>query len=151
MFFFSAEYGNKLGINFTNKPLIVETIPQKNGCFVVITLVSEKNANRKLYKVKKNEKTYLFEFKSARELLDAIDSLYKKNTYDFKNTAVSVKEKYYLIIYEKGTVPFSLHSNLTEHGAFLGDNFVLSARVMELGKILAKDNAIKIIGKTMQS
>jgi len=55
-FFLRAEYGNKLGINFTNKPLIIETIPQRNGCFVVITLISEKMQTENYIKSRKMKK-----------------------------------------------------------------------------------------------
>lgn len=141
----------ELDFYINDKQISIETIPQKNGCFLLITLTTKKSLGRKIYKIKEKEKTYLFEFKSSEMLLDSIELLYNKRICDLKNTVISCQNKYYIIIYAKGTLPFDLHAILTEFSNFLGDNFILSSRVIELGKILAKDNAIKTIGTRLKN
>ena len=68
---------------------------------------------------------------------------------DFKNTAISCQSKYYFIIYSNGSIPINLQSILTEYGRLLSDDYISAARVIELGRVLAKDNAIKLIGEKL--
>lgn len=140
---------NEIGFYFDDDKIVVEVIPQNDGCFVLITLISKKNLGRKIYKVKEDEKVYLFEFKSVDSLLDVIKLLYNKNLFDFKNTAISCQSKYYFIIYSNGSIPINLQSILTEYGRLLSDDYISAARVIELGRVLAKDNAIKLIGEKL--
>lgn len=140
---------NEIGFYFDDDKIVVEVIPQNDGCFVLITLISKKSLGRKIYKVKEDEKVYLFEFKSVDSLLDVIKLLYNKNLFDFKNTAISCQSKYYFIIYSNGSIPINLQSILTEYGRLLSDDYISAARVIELGRVLAKDNAIKLIGEKL--
>ena len=49
-----AKAESEIGFSSSNKKLLIEAIPQSNGCFVIITLLSNKiNKSRKIYKIKK--------------------------------------------------------------------------------------------------
>lgn len=129
--------------------IMIESIPHDNGCFVLITLVSGKLDGRKIYKVKEKEKLYVFEFITLDDFLDAIKFLQRKNSIELKNTLVLFDNKYYLIVYSKGVLSFDIQSILTEFSKFLNNSFVLAARIIELGNILVKDNAINIVGRKL--
>ena len=129
--------------------IMIESIPHDNGCFVLITLVSGKLDGRKIYKVKEKEKLYVFEFMTLDDFLDAIKFLKRKNSIELKNTLVLFDNKYYLIVYSKGVLSFDIQSILTEFSKFLNNSFVLAARIIELGNILVKDNAINIVGRKL--
>ena len=139
---------SEIGFFVDDSQMMIEAIPQDNGCFVLITLMTKRNLGRKIYKIKENEKTYLFEFKSLDDILNVIDLLYSKKLFDFKNTILECKDKYYIVVCFKGAIPFNIQSGLTEYGHLLSDNFVYAARMLELGKILVKNDAIKIMGRS---
>lgn len=139
---------SEIGFYVDDSQMMIEAMPQDDGCFVLITLMAKRTLGRKTYKIKENEKKYLFEFKSLDDILDVIDLLYSKKLFDFKNTILEYKDRYYIIVCFKGAIPLNIQSTLTEYGHLLSGDFVSAARMLELGRSLAEDNAIKIIGRS---
>lgn len=129
---------NKTGMSVNNKRMYVEALPHKSGCLILLTL-TEKN-KRRVYKIKKSDKSYCCIFKDVEALIGASIALKK---FPLPKGSVFLQDKkYYLII---DTMPLSLYlmSALEE----FSDAYVCSkttcARIAENGKELGD---IKEIG-----
>ena len=130
---------NKTGMSVNNKRMYVEALPHKSGCLILLTLTEK--TKRRIYKIKKSDKSYCCIFQNAEALITASVAL-KKFAIPGGKVYFS-DDKYYLII---DTMPLSLYlmSELEE----FSDAYVCSktacARIAENGKELGD---IKTIGK----
>ncbi len=129
----------KTGVNVNNKRMYVEALPHKSGCLILLTL-TEKNS-RRIYRIKKSDKSYCCVFSAAEDLIRASVALKKFIIPSGK--VYFCDKKYYLII---NTMPLSLYlmSALEE----FCDAYVCSkpacARIAENGKEIGE---IKKIGQ----
>ena len=137
----------EIGFFVNNSQLMIEAIPQNSGCFVLVTLLSKKNLGRKVFKIKEEMKPYLFEFKSLEDLLCAIERLYNRKKGKNKNTVFEYNKSYYILINTNGYIASDLQTILTEYGNLIGRNRVSTSKIIELGTLIAQDNAIEVIGK----
>lgn len=130
---------NKAGMSVINKRMYVEALPHKSGCLILLTL-TEKNS-RRVYKIKKSDKSYCCVFNDVEALIKASIALKKFSIP--RGSVFLYNEKYYLII---NTMPLSLYlmSALEE----FSDAYVCSkpacARIEENGKEIG---SIKRIGQ----
>ena len=128
----------KTGISVNNKKMYVEALPHKSGCLILLTLTDK--SSRRVYKIKKSDKSYCCIFSDVEAMINAGIALEK---FILPKSKVYLNGgKYYLII---NTMPLSLYlmSTLEE----FSDAYVCSktacARVIENGKELGD---IKEIG-----
>lgn len=135
------------GFFVNNNKLMIEAIPQNSGCFVLVTLLSKKNLGRKIFKIKEKLKTYLFEFKSSEDLLCAIERLYSKQNIKIKNAVFEYNKTYYILINVRGYISSDFQAIITEYGNLVGKDSIAASKIIELGNLIAQDNAIKAIGK----
>ncbi len=130
---------NKTGMSVSNKRMYVEALPHKSGCLILLTLTEK--SKRRIYKIKKSDKSYCCIFQNAEALINASVAL--KRFVIPSGKVFLLDDKYYLII---DIMPLSLYlmSELEE----FSDAYVCSkpacARIAENGKELGD---IKSIGK----
>lgn len=129
----------KTGLSVNNKRMFVEALPHKSGCLILLTL-TEKHS-RKVYKIKKSDKSCVCIFYDVEALIQASVAIKK---FPAANGKIYFCDgKYYLII---ETLPLSL--NLMSALEEFSDAYVCSkpacARIAENGKDLGN---IKILGK----
>lgn len=140
---------NEIGFFVGNNQLMIEAIPQNNGCVVLITLLAKDNAARKKFKIKENIKAYLFKFNTLDNLLSAIERLYKNKFSTLKNSAFENDKKYYILIYCKGCLSPELLTLLTEYCDPKDNKSLSLGQILENGKLIAKNNAIEKIGNCL--
>ncbi|MCH5303573.1 MAG: adaptor protein MecA [Ruminococcus sp.] len=119
----------KTGMSVLNKKMYVEALPHESGCLILLTLTEK--SSRRVYKIKKSDKSYCCIFPDVEAMINASVALEK---FTLQSGRVYLSDnKYYLII---NTMPLSLYlmSTLEE----FSDAYVCSktacARVIESGK-----------------
>lgn len=139
---------NEIGFAVDNNKLLIEAIPQPNGCFVIITLLSNKlNNYRKIYKIKNNIKPFIFFFKDSECLMQAIERIYNNQFTFIDSCIVEQKDSYYIILYLNGAISSRLQAIISEYGNLVGKNNIIAARVLEKGSVIIKSNAVETFGK----
>ena len=119
--------------------LLIEAVPDEEGCVLLVTMLPEEKAKRKVYRIKENQPSltpFLFRFDQAENLLAAACSsrLYLLN------------RAYYLIMYGGKRLPCPVEILLTEYGSYVGKGQQAAAQVLEHGKLLAGEDAITTVG-----
>lgn len=137
----------EIGFSVDDRQLMIEAIPQTDGCFVLVTLLSRSNRSRRVFKIKESKKPYVFSFKSSENLIRAIERLYSKETRFIRSTVLEYNERYYIVIYVQGSVSTRIQSIMSEYGELIGKDKIVAAQIGEQGRTLAKNNAIEKIGK----
>lgn len=129
----------KTGMSANNKRMYVEALPHKSGCLILLTLTDRRS--RRIYKIKKSDKSYICIFDNAEALIRASVAL--KNHSSPKGIVYLNNGKYYLII---NTMPLSLYimSALAEYCDAYVCSKTACARIEENGKLIGN---IKTIGK----
>ncbi len=129
---------NKTGMNVINKRMFVEALPHKSGCLILLTLTEK--TSRRVYRIKKSDKSYCCVFDNAEDLIRA--SIALKRFSDTKGVVYLEDGKYYLII---DTMPLSLYlmSALEEFSQAYVCSKPAAARIMENGREIG---GIKEIG-----
>ena len=144
-----ARAESEIGFSSSNKQLLIEAIPQTNGCFVLITLLSNKknNKSRKIYKIKNQSKPFTFFFKNSDSLLAFIERIYNKNFNFINSSIIEFNNSYYVILYINGSISSNLLAIISEYGQLVGRTSIVAARVFEKGNVIIKDNAVRKFGK----
>ncbi len=144
-----ARAESEIGFSSSNKKLLIEAIPQPNGCFVLITLLSNKknNKSRKIYKIKNQIKPFTFFFKNSDSLLAFIERIYNKKFNFINSSIIEFNNSYYVILYFNGSISSNLLAIISEYGQLVGRNSIVAARVLEKGNVIIKDNAVRKFGK----
>ena len=144
-----ARAESEIGFSSSNKKLLIEAIPQPNGCFVLITLLSNKknNKSRKIYKIKNQIKPFTFFFKNSDSLLAFIERIYNKKFNFINSSIIEFDNSYYVILYFNGSISSNLLAIISEYGQLVGRNSIVAARVLEKGNVIIKDNAVRKFGK----
>ena len=144
-----ARAESEIGFSSSNKKLLIEAIPQSNGCFVLITLLSNKknNKSRKIYKIKNQIKPFTFFFKNSDSLLAFIERIYNKKFNFINSSIIEFDNSYYVILYFNGSISSNLLAIISEYGQLVGRNSIVAARVLEKGNVIIKDNAVIKFGK----
>lgn len=138
---------NEIGFSVEDKQLMIEAIPQTDGCFVLITLLSGRGRERRIFKIKESKKPFVFSFKTSENLIRAIERLYDKENKFIRSTVLEYDNRYYIIIYTQGSVSTRIQSIMSEYGELIGKDQIIAAQISEQGKVIAKNNAIEKIGR----
>lgn len=138
---------NETGFSAENKQLMIEAIPQTDGCFVLITLLEEKGQRRKVFKIKESKKPFVFSFKTSESLIRAIERLYDKETKFIRSTVLEYNDKYYIILHVQSSISTKLQAIISEYGELIGKDYIIAAQINEQGKVIAKNNAIEKMGR----
>lgn len=149
-----AKAESEIGFASDNKKLLIEAIPQSDGCFVLITLLSNKvNNSRKNYKIKNNFNPFIFFFKDADSIFALIERIYY-NDKDFNfvdSSIIEFKNSYYVIFFINGSISSNMSAIISEYGNFVGKDTILAARIFEKGNVIVKNKAIEKFGKYLAS
>ena len=139
-----------------NSRLLIEAVPDEEGCVLLVTMLPEEKTKRKTYRIKENHPVmtpFLFRFDQAENLLAAVDRAYRQ-FYRAKNAACSSSlylwnDRYYLIVYGGKKLPCPVEILLTEYGCYLGKGRQAAAQVLEYGKLLAGGDAVSLLGLSL--
>ena len=143
-----AKAESKMGFLCSNKRLLIEVIPRTNGCFVLITLLSNRlDSTRKIYKIKNKSKPFIFFFKTPDSLFALVERLYAGHFCFFDSSIVEIKNSYFLLLYIKGAISPNLLAIISEYGRFAGKGLVSAARITERGNVIIKNRAVEELGK----
>lgn len=137
----------KTGFNIDDGYLLVEALPYDNGCLILIT-ASEKRG-RRIYKIKKNNRSLCCVFEDTESFITAVLQLAKSGLSLYPNSAYFYNEKYYLV-FACPALPKRARVLLSEYARVMLCNRSFAARLSESGKIIAKKNAVKIISKSFE-
>ncbi len=139
---------HEIGFSSDNSKLLIEAIPQTNGCFVLVTLLSNKQKRaRKVYRIKNNKKPFIFHFKEAESLFGAIERIYDKLSFLSDSAIIEADESYYAILYLNGSISSKLQAIISEYGDLVSKSTLFAARLFEKGNIIFKEKAVEKIGK----
>lgn len=143
-----AKAESEIGFFCSNKKFLIEAIPQPNGCFVLVTLLSNRlGSTRKIYKIKNKPKPFVFFFKSPDSLFSLVERLYNDHFSFFDSSIIEIKNSYFLVLYIKGLISSNLLAVISEYGRFSGKSAVAVARLAERGNVIIKNRAIEKLGK----
>ena len=137
------------GVSFKNKRIIIEALKYQHGCLLLLT-VKEKFDRSKRYRVKYNDEPYIFIFNDTESFLCCIKELYRFSDNNHSTTAVLYKNKYYLIISSALPLGNKYKHIINEFSLEKHKGTVYRDSLYEYGKILADNNAVDIIGRTLQ-
>lgn len=138
----------KTGFSVEGHKLMIEAIPQGEGCMILFTLLpkSEEGA-RKIYKIKNKGELFVYVFDNADNMLSAVKRLFaiKNGLYD--SQLLHYKNKYYLVIYTNRGLPPPVGILLSEYANLKGKERATLARILEYGTTVVDRNAVEKIGQ----
>lgn len=138
----------EIGFSSYNSKLLIEAIPQSNGCFLLVTLLSNKlKRPRKTFKIKNSTKPFIFHFKEAEALFCAIERIYDNLSYFNDSAIIKVDESYYAVLYINGSISSKIQAIISEYGDLVGKDSIFAARVFEKGNVVFQNKAVEKIGK----
>lgn len=142
---------NEIGFDIGNRQIIIESIPQNDGCYVIVTLMHQpilrSQKRRRFFRVKDNVKPIVFSFKDSEGLMSAVARICDLAGKFVASKVLLHEGEYYLIVHIDNFISAKLQSILSEYGNFIGKDSVVCARISEVGKVIAQDNAIEQIGQ----
>lgn len=135
------------GISVKNKRMLIEAIPYVNGCLFLITL-TQKTRKRKIYKIK-NIRPFIIGFIETEDMLRCISIVYKSDVKHIHSDLYKFGSRYFLIIRPIRGISRRLEAFLYEYGEKISGGNLTISKLREYGKILAKDNAIEVVGTAL--
>ena len=120
---------SKTGMSTDNKKMLVEALPHKSGCLILLTL--KPKAKRRVYRVKKSDKCLCCIFSEVERLISAAVAL--RNNLP-ENSIFFCNDKYYLLT-EKSIALYPL-ALLEEFSDCYICSKIAAAKVREAGKEL---------------
>ena len=136
-----ARAESEIGFSSSNKKLLIEAIPQSNGCFVIITLLSNK------IKKSRNSKPFTFFFKDSDSLFALVERIYNKSSSFVNSSIIELNNSYYIIFYANGSISSNMMAVISEYGELIGKDSIVAARVFEKGNVIVKNRAVEEFGK----
>ena len=134
------------GLGFSSKSVLMEALPVKSGCLLLITF-ADKN-KKKTYKVKDVKGNSVYVFDNAEQLLSAAERLYYSYAENCENSLWLFTDKYYLI-FSSPMLRKNLRKVLETFACCLHLKPVDISRIKEGGKKLSEGNALSLIGRKM--
>lgn len=129
-----------------NATVFVETMPYNGGCFILITLNSNKS---KRYRVVRKRYRKMFLFDDCETMLSAIEKIYPKHTKCCESTLAVKDNIYYLLISSKNKLNNHKEVILSEFSRARVKSSIEIAHILEHSKIIAENNAIEKIGSAL--
>ena len=120
---------SKTGMSIDNKKMLVEALPHRSGCLILLTL--KPKTKRRIYRVKKNDKCLCCIFTDVERLIGASVAL--KNRLS-ENKIYYYNDKYYLLVEDNiALYPLAL---LEEFSDCYVCSKIAAAKVSEAGREL---------------
>ena len=137
----------KSGVSLRCKTISAEILPYQNGCFLLAE-IKPKN-ERKTYRIKKTDSTYLAAFANAADMLDAVKILYENCAFPLNGSLYRKGKTYYILISSKAEISQNLKLLLNEFGQVTSCGVITINRIKETAVRLYDGNAISSIGKAL--
>ena len=118
---------SKTGMNVDNKKMLVEALPHKSGCLILLTL--KPKTKRRVYRVKKPNRCLCCIFFDVEKLICASVALYSKLP---ENMIYNYNDKYYLLI--EDNIALRVLAQLEEFSDCYVCSKIAAAKVREAGK-----------------
>ncbi len=134
----------KAGMSYKSKSVLMEALPLRSGCLILVTMMEEKQ--RKTYKVKSVTPQPCFVFESAEELLSAAQEMFGQN-FELHGNSLWLSEGRYFLVLESPLLTKKAREILGEYGAQYKTPQVQLARIKERGRLLHGGNALEYIGR----
>ena len=135
------------GFSALNKKLLIEVMPQRENCLILFTLLpKEGKKKRRVYKIKEESQTVVYEFPTVENALCAIERLYKQGGINGGSRLFFTNGCYQLILSPKKHLSTRASVLLSEYGKISRRAKTMAAVAQEHGKLLAGNNAIETIG-----
>lgn len=131
----------KTGLDTTGKKMLVEALPHKSGCLILLTLTPKRK--KQVYKVKQSDNSLCCVFDDVEALIQAGIAL-GKTCYLPKNSVYLYLGKYYLLIERKPISVFTTAMLEEFSQAYMLDQ-ISFARIRENGKLICENSALKTL------
>lgn len=134
------------GFIITNHKLMIEFFPKDPGCVILFTLLGKFEKKRKIYRIKGSGEPFIYCFDTLEDLLGALKQLIRVQNHIAESCIIYYHQKYFMVLYTLlGLVPAS-STILSEYGNLYGYGKIKAAKVLEFGKIIVSNDAIKKMG-----
>ena len=141
---------DRTGINFEKKHILIEALKYDHGCLLLFTL-SKKSSEKKTYKIKYYNDSYIFTFEDTETLLSCIQALYLMNDSRFASSLYSGKNRYYLVINSPAALKPKYICTISEFCTHQFRGSIRTAVLREHTKPVSEKNAVEVIGKAICS
>ncbi len=136
----------KAGISAKSKSVLMEALPHKSGCLLLVTMLEEKGP--KTYKVKRVTSQVCFEFESAEAMLCAAQELFLSRQ-KLKGNSLWLLEGRYYLMFDYPRVHRGISEIAGAYGRERRCTRVQVSRIKESGRLLHEGNALEYIGRTI--
>ena len=126
--------------------VFVEAMPYNGGCFILITLNSDKG---KKYRVVRKRYKKMFLFDNCEAMLSAIEKIYPSYAKCCESTLAVKDNIYYLLISSKNKLNNHQEVILSEFSKARIKSSIHIAHILEHSKAIAENNAIEKIGSVL--
>lgn len=134
----------KAGISAKSKSVLMEALPHRSGCLILVTMMEKKTC--KSYKVKSVTPYAYFMFESAEAMLSASGEIYGQNL-DLHGNSLWLSEDRYYLIFDSPLLKLRAKEILSEYGTQHKAARAELARIKERGRLLSGGNALEYIGR----
>ncbi len=134
----------KAGISAKSKSVLMEALPHRSGCLILVTMMEEKQCGS--YKVKSTAPKTCFVFEGAEDLLSAAGEIFGQNLDLHGNSLWLAEDRYYLV-FDSPLLKLRAQDILAEYGTRQKTTKTQLARIKERGKLLQEGNALEYIGR----
>ena len=136
---------SQTGVSFRNKHIVIEALKFENGCMLLFTITSRK----RVYRIKYYNDAYIFSFTGAEELLCCAEALYRMGRMRFSSSVYLFGGKYWLVLNCKALPGQKFLCTIREFCKDERRGALAGAVLAEHGKLIAKKNAIEVLGRAL--
>ena len=129
-----------------NATVFVEAMPYNGGCFILITLNSNK---KKRYRVVRKRYRKMFLFDDCEAMLSAVEKIYPSYNRCSESTLAVKGNIYYLLISSKNKLNNQQEVILSEFSTARLKSSIEIAHILEHSRGIAEGNAIEKIGNAL--
>lgn len=134
-----SRVGEICGLDHRGKSYLVEALPSRDGCLLIISVRSVKR--RRVYRVKRRKARELCVFFHADAMLD-----YRRSVQPAGGYAVYRYEGHYVLL-PSASAPSAMTERLSEYGEIYPVSETVFARIREHGKLLMQNTTRLPLGK----
>ncbi len=135
----------KTGLSAQNKRLLMETLPCKSGCIILVTFM-EKQKTPKKYRIKGHGENYCYCFAELEELIKAVTLIYSQSLCVPSASTYLYGAKYYLV-FEPYPLPIQAKRILSEYGRQKRFGRAFAASLKEAAHTVCPRNSVRLMGK----
>ena len=134
----------KTGLDTTDKKMLVEALPHKSGCLIVMTLTPK--SRKRIYKVKQRDEVLCCIFDDVEALINAGVAI-GSDLYLPENSVYLYGGRYYLLLKNRPVSVYALVLLEEFSDTYMYDK-ISAAIIAEHGKPIAEKDAIRRLAKS---